>query len=462
MTLLNDVQSRLNATEMVEVLRPTSPEDIASAVRYASERGLSLCPAGALHSMGGQQFADGGISINSSGLRQIGPLDADARTVWVQSGVRWPDLVRWLLETQKSSDSPLSIIQKQTGADDLSIGGAVSSNIHGRVLGRRPIVDDIEAFYLTTASGERLLCSRNENAELFGLAIGGYGMLGFIDSVKLRLRYRSKLARRVNEVFVEEVIPTLEQHTAEGAEFGDFQYMTDETSPDFMAKGIVSTYAPADRDTEPAADQIGLSQEDWLGLYVLAHTDKARAYTEYAGHYLRTDGQVYWSDYSQFSPYLPEAGDVLYRQMGWETFASLVLTELYVPRASFVEFIESARTQLMSSGANVVYGTVRLIEPENETALPWARENYACIIFNLLVEHSSNGLDSAKGQFQALIDCALSLGGSYYLTYHPWARKDQLLTAYPGFRRFTERKSHYDPNTLFNSNWYRSHKKMLE
>ena len=45
----------------------------------------------------------------------------------------------------------LSIIQKQTGADEMTLGGALSSNIHGRVLGRRPIVADIEEFYLTNA-----------------------------------------------------------------------------------------------------------------------------------------------------------------------------------------------------------------------------------------------------------------------------------------------------------------------
>ena len=41
----------------------------------------------------------------------------------------------------------------------------------------------------------------------------------------------------------------------------------------------------------------------------------------------------------------------------------------------------------------------------------------------------------SKTQFQALIDCALELDGSYYLTYHRWARMDQLETAYPQLRR---------------------------
>ena len=458
MPLLNDVQSRLNATEMLRVLRPTRPGEVGEAVAASASRGVVLCPAGALHSMGGQQLAKGGVSISSSGLNEIGPLDPDSQTVWAQTGVSWPNLVRWLLNRQRDSLRPLSIIQKQTGADELSLGGAVSSNIHGRVLGRKPIVDDIEAFYLTTADGSRVRCSRAENADLFSLAIGGYGLFGFIDSVCLRLQEREKLVRRVSEVALDEVVPVLEQRAREGAAYGDFQYMTDESSADFMAKGIVSAYHPAELGAEMAEDQIGLSSEDWLRLYMLAHTDKAAAYSEYARHYLQTDGQAYWSDYSQFSPYLPEAGEMLYRQMGWKTFASLMLTELYVPRSSFVEFMNAAKRALLTTRANVVYGTVRLIEAEDETVLRWARKDYACVIFNLLVEHSDGAIARSKRQFQALIDCALDLGGSYYLTYHRWARKDQLEAAYPQFRRFMEMKRRYDPDGLFDSDWYRHYR----
>lgn len=461
MTVLNDVQSRLNATEMLSVRRPTSPAEVAAMVVASADRGVPLCPAGTLHSMGGQQFARGGISISSSGLQEIGPLDPDSGTVWIQAGVRWPRLIRWLLDSQQESALKLSIIQKQTGADELSLGGAVSSNIHGRVLGHRPIVDDIEAFYVTNANGDRVRCSRVENTELFSLAVGGYGLLGFIDSVSLRLQERKKLVRRVREVALDDVVPVLEQHTRDGASYGDFQYMTDESSADFMAKGIVSTYLPVEQDGEIPEGQIGLSSEDWLRLYMLAHTDKAAAYDHYAAHYLQTDGQIYWSDYNQFSPYLPEAGDLLYRKMGWKTFASLVLTELYVPRDRFVEFMEAAKRSLLSTGANVVYGTVRLIEAEDETVLRWAKQDYACVIFNLLVEHSDDAIARSKRRFQALIDCALDLGGCYYLTYHRWARKDQLETAYPQFREFMELKGRYDRAGLFDSDWYRHYRDML-
>ena len=461
MPTLNDVQSRLNETEIRRVIRPVTPEDVRIAIRNAASNGLAICAAGALHSMGGQQFAASGVSMSSSQLTRIGPLDSPSTSVWAQSGVTWPSLVRWLHDSRRGSFQTLSIIQKQTGADEMTLGGALSSNIHGRVLGRRPIVADIEAFYLTTPQGDRILCSRESNPELFSLAIGGYGLFGFVDSVKLRLEARTQMVRSVTEVGTADVIPALEQRIRKGATYGDFQYMTDESSSDFMAKGIMSTYSPITRGGDIPEGRPGLTAEDWMRLYVLAHTDKARAYAEYASHYLQTDGQVYWSDEHQFSPYLPEAGDMLASSLGWQTFASLMISELYVPRSRFSEFMHEAREALLSTEANVVYGTVRLIESENDTFLRWARDDYACVIFNLLVEHSADGVDRAKEQFRALIDRALDEGGCYYLTYHRWARKDQVERAYPQFRSFLQLKDKYDPDRVFTSDWHRHYIEMF-
>ena len=308
MPLLNDVHSQLNETEVTRVVAPATAGEVASAIAQASAEGMAVCPAGSLHSMGGQQFIRGGVSISASRLKGIGPLDPGSRTVWAQTGATWTELVAWLRAEQAGRPTDLTIIQKQTGADEMTLGGALSSNVHGRVLGRKPIVDDVEAFYITGPDGKRLLCSRAENPELFRAAIGGYGLFGFIDAVQLRLEPRHQLARRVVELPTSKVVQALEEQMRLGATYGDFQYVTDETSTDFMAKGILSTYTPTGSTETIPDSQLGLSVEDWMRLYVLAHTDKAEAYAQYAGHYLRTDGQLYWSDEHQFSPYLPEAG----------------------------------------------------------------------------------------------------------------------------------------------------------
>ena len=65
-----------------------------------------------------------------------------------------------------------------------------------------------------------------------------------------------------------------------------------------------------------------------------------------------------------------------------------MITEIYVERARLAAFMEDAREALRAHRANVIYGTVRLIEKDDETFLAWARDRYACIIFNLHVDHT--------------------------------------------------------------------------
>ena len=75
-------------------------------------------------------------------------------------------------------------------------------------------------------------------------------------------------------------------------------------------------------------------------------------------------------------------------------------------------------------------GTVRLIEKADETFLAWARDRYACGIFNLHVEHTPPSPDRAADASRDLIALDVGHGASYYLTYHRGARTDQLQRCY--------------------------------
>ena len=90
--------------------------------------------------MGGQQFLDGGVLLDASGLNRILELDAERGLVRVEAGTLWSDLVRGLRDMQQGQARRWSVVQKQTGADRLSIGGALAANGHGRGLTYKPIV----------------------------------------------------------------------------------------------------------------------------------------------------------------------------------------------------------------------------------------------------------------------------------------------------------------------------------
>ena len=110
----------------------------------------------------------------------------------------------------------------------------------------------------------------------------------------------------------------------------------------------------------------------------------------------------------------------------------------------------------------MVYGTVRLVERDEETLLAWAREPWACTVLNLHVEHDAVSVGRAADAFRALIDVALAFGGSYYLTYHRWARRDQLEAAYPQIHEFVRAKHARDPRGVIQSDWYRHLLRLLD
>jgi len=456
--VVNDVHSRLNRTEVANVVVPDTPAAVADAVARAAASGTPLSVAGGRHAMGGQQFCSGGTLLDIRALDRVLAFDREAGTVDVEAGIHWPALLSFLDRVQRGQRRRWAIAQKQTGADRLSLGGALAANVHGRGLSMRPIVADVEAFTLVGADGRFRTCSRTENGELFRLVIGGYGLFGVVYSVTLRLVPRRTLERVVEVRPVDELVAAFHDRIAEGYLYGDFQFAVDPASADFLRRGVFSCYRPLEDGTAVPAAQRALSREDWQKLIHLAHTDKTRAFELYAAHYLATSGQRYHSDAHQLAEYLDGYHGQLDELLGSADPGSEMITELYVPRDRLADFMAAAGDELRRTGADVVYGTVRLIERDDETFLAWAREPYACVIFNLHTAHTPEGVAHTRSAMRRLIDLAIARGGSFYLTYHRWAGADQVEACYPQFTAFLRHKRRYDPDELFQSDWYRHYR----
>jgi FAD/FMN-containing dehydrogenase len=461
MILCNDIHSKLNPTRVQRVLQPKSEAEVAAAVRQAKLDGLAISICGGRHAMGGQQFGEGTLLLDLTGLDEVGEVDPVNGTIEAGAGIKWPELIEALHARQAGSHPMWGIRQKQTGADDLTLGGALAANIHGRGLRMKPVIADVEAFTLVNADGEVLRCTRTENPEWFRLAIGGYGCFGVITSVCLRLSRRMKLVRRVEIITVEQFLPLIEQRIGEGALYGDFQFSIDERSPDFLKRGVFSCYLPVGEDQPMEESRNGLDADEWRELIGLAHCDRAKVFERYAAFYLSTHGALYWSDTHQLSVYLNDYHDQIDHDCGAEVPASEMISELYVLRQHLNAFLTTAAKLLREMEVVVIYGTVRLIQKDDESFLPWASENFACIIFNLHTEHSVEGIAKSADAFRRLIDLALGFGGSYFLTYHRWARRDQIELAYPMFRRFLEQKQSLDPGGRFQSDWWRHHRDLF-
>ena len=396
---VNDVHSQLNRTRVRELLTPRTREELAEIVRSASRKGLPISVSGCRHSMGGQQFATDSICIDTRSLDRVVSFDQERGLIEVEAGIQWPKLIRAYLDAQGDSVKQWGIAQKQTGADTFTLGGSLSSNVHGRGLAMKPLISNIESFALIDADGKSIRCSRNENNELFRAAIGGYGLFGLIDSVTLRLVPRQKLRRAVKIIHAGDLPKRFEERIADKFLYGDFQFLVDEKSPDFLQRGVFSCYEPIEERKAIVAKK-ELHDDDWLELLRLAYTDREKAFKRYGDYYLSTNGQTYWSDTNQLSAYLPNYAQKIRERIGGDE-SSLIITEIYVPRPDLPNFLSQAAELLRSNRTIVIYGTVRLIEKDDESFVAWAKKPYACIIFNLLTLHTPAGIEASARSFAA-------------------------------------------------------------
>jgi FAD binding domain len=297
---LNDIHSRLNVCEPALYRRPRSVRELFEVLNLARRRGLSVSVAGGRHAMGGQQFLSGGCVVDMRALNRILDFNQDTGLITVQSGIIWPELMRRYLSLQSGEQQQWGIRQKQTGADSLTVGGAIAANIHGRGLDCAPFSCDVESMQVITPRGDLVTCSRLLNADLFRMVVGGYGLFGIITAATLRLVRRQKVQRVVALLTLPELMTGIESRINDGYTYGDFQFATDPNMSGFLRDGIFSCYQPIDNATSMPRDQIRLSRQDWQRLLYLGHVNKRQAFLEFSDFYLRSSGQV--SDNSSIAP----------------------------------------------------------------------------------------------------------------------------------------------------------------
>jgi FAD/FMN-containing dehydrogenase len=458
--LVNDVHTGLNPTLVSRIIRPTSREEVQALIKDCRKHGRAISVSGSRHAAGGQQFAADSVLFDMRAMNRVIELDAKTGVLRVEAGVEWPELIQGYLDLQKGNER-WGIRQKQGGADRMTLGGALSANAHGHTLGGGPMVGDVEWIEMVTAEGTTQHCSRAENKELFALAIGGYGLFGVITEVGLRLVPRRKVRRRVEARTTAEAVGLIEKRTAAGNPFGYFQYSIDETSPEFLRTGILTTYEVVAQETPLGAESTDVDAQTLVTLLELAHEDRGSAYRHYAKLELAKDGNVEWSDLHQLAVYPLGYHKEIDKRAGSGEGADLIL-EVYVPRGELISFMEDARRTLLLAEMPLVYGTIRFIERDKDSFLAWAKKRYACVIFTPHTSSAKAALHKTEETCRQLMRAATKRGGSFYLTYNRFAQREDLEQAYPQFREFLGLKKKYDPMETLQSEWYRHYKDLYQ
>ena len=437
------------------VIRIDGANAARSALLTARDADRPVAIAAGRHASGGQQVLTGGWLLDMRDHGHVRDFDPDRRTVTVDAGMQWPELLDFLAATRDPGGAGLTIAQKQVGADRISIGGTLSANAHGCALSRPPFVEDVERFTLMDADGREESVDRGRNRNLFRLAVGGYGLFGIVTDVTLRLVERLKVERVASEERSAVLARILDDRARAGHLYGQALLATDPADASFLAAGILTTYQPVPATTPIPPDQRILAPADRRELRLLAHRDPAEATRALVRHLLATSGQIHWADDLQRSAHQDGQHEAVDRELGRGVEGSERKAQLNVPPERLEEFLASAREHLRAGVAPVVEASVRVVEPDLESFLPWARERYACVTFDLHVDHTPAGLAEARETGRRLIDAALEQGGTFYLTYDRPSTRAQVEAAYPRFPEFLRLKRVIDPAERFQSDWYR-------
>ena len=73
--VVNDVHAQLNATRVQEIVTPRTVIELQRAILHARAAGIPISIAGGRHSMGGQQFGEGTLLIDTRSLARVVAFD---------------------------------------------------------------------------------------------------------------------------------------------------------------------------------------------------------------------------------------------------------------------------------------------------------------------------------------------------------------------------------------------------
>lgn len=441
-----DDASRMDATSVAETWNvpadPAAAETrLAELLRRAAKEKLRVSIAGARHSMGGHTIYPGGVVVNMRPFSRVS-YDEKTRLVRVGAGALWADVIAFLNPLGRS----VAVVQSFSS---FSVGGSISVDAHGWQFREPPLGSTVESMRVMVADGSVVTCSRKEQAELFSLVIGGYGLFGIILDAELRTvpddRYRVERL----------LVPTADYEKTFAEKTSDADAAMaygrlDVSTRCFLGEAVLNVFHRVDG---PPAVAPPLAEPSLVGLRRAVF--RGTVGSDY-GKKLRWDAETKVEEHM--------AGALLWRNQVLSDDVALyedrsadsteILQEYFVPPGRMEAFLVDARREVCDRGADLLNVTVRSVKADRDAFLRYAEADRTALVFLFHQARTPAADEAMKPLTRALIDAAVTRGGTYYLPYRLHATREQLAAAYPRAAEFFALKRRYDPGELFQNEFY--------
>lgn len=445
---VNDA-SRMNETRVDSVIQVAAVLDDAEdqliqLIQNATKEGKKISLAGSQHSMGGHTIYPGGIVVNMKGFNQM-KLDTVANILTVGSGATWAAIIPFLDKFHRS----VAVMQSN---NSFSVGGSVSVNCHGWQPNSGPIASTVVSFRILTANGIIQTCSRTDNPELFSLALGGYGLFGIILEIKLKVvpnsSYRMYQYVLPSQNYLQEFAELVNKKNNIGMAYGRLSI----DPGNFLDEAIIAICTID--STEPVPE---LKENGFAGLRRTVFRSSVNS--DY-GKKLRwriekITGRISKGKLFSRNQLLNDPVEIYQnRQPGYTD----ILHEYFIPRDSVIRFIKELKKIIPEYKVDLLNITIRNVLQDKDVFLRYANSEVFGFVMLYNQATTAQAEEEMKRCTQKLIDIAVALKGAYYLPYRLHASKEQLNKAYPMAEEFFRLKKKYDPQEIFQNEFYKTYK----
>ena len=443
-----DDASGLNLTKVHSIIQvPSHKDDIVLQLRnileYAENNNKRVSIAGAKHSMGGHTIYTEGILMNMRPYNSMS-LDTVNNILTIGSGALWSDALQYLNKYDRS----VSVMQ---AFSSFSIGGSISVNGHGWQHNAPPVSSTIVSFSIMKADGQVLECDREENRELFGLAIGGYGLFGIILDIKLRVVDNRNLKFKSYKFRSDEYIDHFEEYVDNDPSVQLVFGRLNISNKKFLQEATLNIFRSSVEDV----DHQGRITEDERSVQLKRLVFRSTVNSEY-GKRLRWNLENNLRELSSKLTFTRNQvlNDNVSIVKNNDSTSTDILHEYFIPRRNLDQYIEGLKQILPNEKIDLLNITIRNVYPDTDSFLRYADEEMFAFVmlFNQRIDPDHE--IEMRALSNSLARLTHSLDGTYYLPYRLHVDKTLFKKMYPQSDEFFRLKLKYDPEEIFQNRFY--------
>ena len=443
-----DDASGLNLTKVHSIIQvPSHKDDIVLQLRnileYAEKNNKRISIAGAKHSMGGHTIYPDGILLNMRPYSSMS-LDTVNNILTIGSGALWSDALQYLNKYDRS----VSVMQ---AFSSFSIGGSISVNGHGWQHNAPPVSSTIVSFSIMKADGQVLECDREENRELFGLAIGGYGLFGIILDIKLRVVDNRNLKFKSYKFRSDEYIDHFEEYVDNDPSVQLVFGRLNISNKRFLQEATLNIFRSSPEDIDHQND----ITEDERSVQLKRLVFRSTVNSEY-GKRLRWNLENNLRELSSKLSFTRNQvlNDNVSIVKNNDSTSTDILHEYFIPRRNLDQYIEGLKQILPNEKLDLLNITIRNVYSDTDSFLRYADEEMFAFVmlFNQRIDTEHEIEMGALSN--SLARLTHSLDGTYYLPYRLHVEKTLFKKMYPQSDEFFRLKLKYDPEEIFQNRFY--------